>query len=199
MAWKRGWKMVSRNPKRFKRVWLRVPDAVKPIRKYGPNGTVGPAVRFTWSETQSGDGEMPKGVIKTNVVHQARLLNVLRKNIAKHYKVSFADVSINVNSWYRSPSYNKKIGGAQFSQHMLGKATDITVTVQGRRLIGLAGERLIIGRAGLLVPAEMQQNHGPAVDDAGFTRAHRHIAIGQRLFQIGNQVTQWAGKVRLSQ
>jgi hypothetical protein len=134
MAWKRGWKMVSRNPKRFKRVWLRVPDAVKPIRKYGPNGTVGPAVRFTWSETQSGDGEMPKGVIKTNVVHQARLLNVLRKNIAKHYKVSFADVSINVNSWYRSPSYNKKIGGAQFSQHMLGKATDITVTVQGRRL-----------------------------------------------------------------
>ena len=35
--------------------------------------------------------------------------------------------SITVNSGYRSPDYNKKIGGASKSQHLLGKACDFTV------------------------------------------------------------------------
>lgn len=132
--WKRGWKQISRKPKRFKRAWIRMPEIAKPKPKYGFNGTVGPAVRFTWAETESGDGEPVKGVVKQNAVRQARYLNELRKNIAKHYGVSFGDVSIGVNSWYRSPSYNNKIGGAKLSQHMSGKATDITVAVNGGRL-----------------------------------------------------------------
>lgn len=131
---KRGWKLVSKKPRRFKPVWIKIPDQVKPKPKYGFNGTVGPAIRFTWAETESGDGEPVKGVIKQNAVTQARLLNQLRKNIAKHYRVRFGDVSITVNSWYRSPSYNKKIGGASLSQHMTGRATDITVAVRGERL-----------------------------------------------------------------
>ena len=36
------------------------------------------------------------------------------------------DVSITVNSGYRSPNYNKSIGGASKSQHLLGKACDFT-------------------------------------------------------------------------
>lgn len=32
-----------------------------------------------------------------------------------------------INSGYRTPSYNKKIGGAKFSQHMYGRAADIVV------------------------------------------------------------------------
>uniref|UniRef100_A0AAU8B2B9 Peptidase n=1 Tax=Dulem virus 195 TaxID=3145672 RepID=A0AAU8B2B9_9VIRU len=32
-----------------------------------------------------------------------------------------------VNSGYRTPAYNKKIGGAKFSQHMYGRAADIVV------------------------------------------------------------------------
>tara|TARA_R110002167_G_scaffold106599_6_gene273241 strand:- start:4153 stop:4545 length:393 start_codon:yes stop_codon:yes gene_type:complete len=36
------------------------------------------------------------------------------------------DVSITVNSGYRSPMYNKSIGGASRSQHLLGKACDFT-------------------------------------------------------------------------
>ena len=35
--------------------------------------------------------------------------------------------SITVNSGYRSPDYNKSIGGASKSQHLLGKACDFTV------------------------------------------------------------------------
>lgn len=32
-----------------------------------------------------------------------------------------------INSGYRTPSYNRKIGGAKFSQHMYGRAADIVV------------------------------------------------------------------------
>lgn len=32
-----------------------------------------------------------------------------------------------INSAYRNPEYNKKIGGSPNSQHMLGKAVDISV------------------------------------------------------------------------
>ena len=34
---------------------------------------------------------------------------------------------IHVNSGYRSPAYNKRIGGAPKSRHVLGKAADITI------------------------------------------------------------------------
>jgi hypothetical protein len=115
--WRRGWERIKYTP------------------KYGLNGTIGPAVRFTWAEVECTDGQMPPNdLIKGRTVKQAQLLNALRKNIAKHYKVKFSDVAINVNSWYRSPSYNTSIGGAKFSQHVEGRATDITVFVKGERL-----------------------------------------------------------------
>ena len=37
------------------------------------------------------------------------------------------DAQITVNSGLRCPAYNKRVGGAKASQHMLGKAADITV------------------------------------------------------------------------
>lgn len=45
-------------------------------------------------------------------------LQVLRDYVGK---------SITINSGYRSPSWNLKIGGAVNSQHMLGNAADIVV------------------------------------------------------------------------
>jgi len=33
-----------------------------------------------------------------------------------------------INSGYRTPTYNEKIGGAKHSQHCLGKASDIYIT-----------------------------------------------------------------------
>lgn len=38
-----------------------------------------------------------------------------------------------INSAYRSPNYNKKIGGAPKSQHLLGKAFDIRLTTEVTR------------------------------------------------------------------
>lgn len=36
--------------------------------------------------------------------------------------------AITINSAYRTPAYNKKIGGATYSQHLYGTAADIVVS-----------------------------------------------------------------------
>ena len=72
---------------------------------------------FNRSEFDCNDGsEMPKEVF-LNIQKLANQLQALRDSLG---------VSITVNSAYRSPSYNKKIGGVSNSQHVLGKAADIT-------------------------------------------------------------------------
>ena len=72
---------------------------------------------FNRSEFDCNDGSaMPKEVL-LNIQKLANQLQVLRDCLG---------VPITVNSAYRSPSYNKKIGGVSNSQHVLGKAADIT-------------------------------------------------------------------------
>ena len=72
---------------------------------------------FNRSEFDCNDGSvMPKEVLM-NIQKLANQLQVLR---------DFLGVPITVNSAYRSPSYNKKIGGVSNSQHVVGKAADIT-------------------------------------------------------------------------
>jgi uncharacterized protein YcbK (DUF882 family) len=72
---------------------------------------------FKSTEFACNDGSaMPKEVL-LNVQKLANQLQVLRDSLG---------VSITVNSGYRSPSHNKNIGGTINSQHLLGKAADIT-------------------------------------------------------------------------
>jgi len=52
-----------------------------------------------------------------NVKKLANNLQVLRDEIKQ---------PIHINSSYRHPAYNKKIGGAKFSQHLTASASDIT-------------------------------------------------------------------------
>ena len=61
--------------------------------------------------------EMPNDVLK-NIKVVAENLQVLR---------DFVGSSIKVNSAYRCKDYNRSIGGASRSQHILGKASDIVV------------------------------------------------------------------------
>lgn len=106
----------------------------KPLLKknYGINGRIGPAARFTWNEVRCSDGSLPmERELQKAYVKQARNLNRFRKTVARHYGVKFKDVSIMVNSWYRSPSFNQMIGGAKNSYHKKGMATDIKVFVKG--------------------------------------------------------------------
>ena len=61
------------------------------------------------------NSETPAELIP-NLQELANNLQILR---------DFLGTSLHINSGYRSPAYNKKIGGAKFSQHLLGKAADI--------------------------------------------------------------------------
>ena len=74
---------------------------------------------FTKEEFDSNDGaDMPSDVLG-NVIELARNLQIIRDYFGK---------AIKVNSGYRSPMHNKKIGGSANSQHLLGKASDIVVS-----------------------------------------------------------------------
>jgi len=73
---------------------------------------------FSKSEFESKCGrDMPEEVY-FNVVKVANQLQYLRDYLGK---------PIRVNSAYRSPEHNAKIGGVPKSQHLLGKAADIVV------------------------------------------------------------------------
>ena len=61
--------------------------------------------------------EMPVDVFH-NVVKVATQLQYLRNKLGK---------PIRVNSAYRSPEHNAKVGGVKTSQHLLGKAADIVI------------------------------------------------------------------------
>lgn len=44
---------------------------------------------------------------------------------------AYGDFTVSINSGYRTPAYNKKIGGASRSQHRFGTAADIVVKKNG--------------------------------------------------------------------
>lgn len=54
-----------------------------------------------------------------NVIEVAKNLQVLR---------DYLKTPIIINSGYRTPAYNKKVGGVSNSQHLYGKAADIRST-----------------------------------------------------------------------
>lgn len=72
---------------------------------------------FLLSEFRCKDGSVIPDNILPNLVELAENLQVLR---------DYLGFPIQINSGYRSPAYNAKIGGAKFSQHIQGKAADIS-------------------------------------------------------------------------
>jgi uncharacterized protein YcbK (DUF882 family) len=74
---------------------------------------------FKLEEFACHDGVCPDGDLLANIQELADNLQVLRDHLGK---------PVRVISGYRHPEYNKKIGGAKRSQHMLARAADIKVT-----------------------------------------------------------------------
>jgi uncharacterized protein YcbK (DUF882 family) len=96
---------------------------------------------FSLEEFNCKDGSiMPNGVM-INIIKLAKNLQVLRDAIGK---------SIIINSAYRSPEYNKKIGGVKDSQHLKGNASDITVK-------GMTPKEVAKIIEGLIASGKMQQ------------------------------------------
>lgn len=104
------------------------------VRRYGKNGRVGPAKRFTWAEYACHDGTSVPAGLRGGAARNARGLNMLRAAVAGRYKVEKRDVSIHVDSGYRTASYNAKIGGASHSQHIIARAADVKVFVRGKQI-----------------------------------------------------------------
>lgn len=73
---------------------------------------------FKLSEFRCKDGTDVPDDLMENVQLLCKNLQVLRDHIGK---------PIRVISGYRSPKYNRRIGGAKKSQHMLAKAADIKI------------------------------------------------------------------------
>jgi len=74
---------------------------------------------FSLSEFKCRDGSNVPDELMENVELLCENLQVLRDHLGK---------PIRVISGYRSPKYNRKIGGARRSQHMLAKAADIKIS-----------------------------------------------------------------------
>ena len=73
---------------------------------------------FTLRDFECNDGTTVPEKYISNVNKLAYNLQVLRDELKK---------PIHINSGYRHPAYNKRIGGAKFSQHLTASASDITV------------------------------------------------------------------------
>ena len=74
---------------------------------------------FSLREFRCKDGTDVPDELKDNVVLLCENLQILRDHIGK---------PIRIISGYRSPKYNRRIGGARKSQHMKAKAADLRVS-----------------------------------------------------------------------
>lgn len=73
---------------------------------------------FTKAEFDSKDGAVMPMFVYSNVLKLAGELQRFRDTVNK---------PIRINSGYRSPEHNAKVGGAVNSQHLFGRAADIVV------------------------------------------------------------------------
>ena len=96
---------------------------------------------FSLEEFNCKDGSVMPNNVMINIIKLAKNLQVLRDAIGK---------SIVINSAYRSPEYNKKIGGVKDSQHLKGNASDIAVK-------GMTPKEVAKVIEGLIASGKMQQ------------------------------------------
>lgn len=71
------------------------------------------------------------------------LVEVLQK-IRTHF-----GKAVTINSAYRTPTHNKKEGGATHSQHLYGTAVDIRITGVSPKEVAQYAETLLSGRGGI--------------------------------------------------
>ena len=73
---------------------------------------------FKLKEFECNDGSKMPLEVYENIIKLANQLQFLR---------DYTGRPISINSAYRRPKHNAKVGGSKTSQHLLGKAADITI------------------------------------------------------------------------
>lgn len=89
---------------------------------------------FNLEEFACKDGTPVPAELLPNVKGLAEQLQILRNAL---------DESIHINSGYRTPSYNKKVGGKPASQHLQARAADITVKSKTPKQLAAFIEKMI--------------------------------------------------------
>ena len=89
---------------------------------------------FSLSEFACKDGRQVPAEYLDNVKTLAANLQALRDAVGE---------PIHINSSYRPPDYNKKIGGEKNSQHLTASAADITIKSKSPKQVKGLIERLI--------------------------------------------------------
>ena len=89
---------------------------------------------FSFNEFASKDGATMPPEVKENIKKLASELEKIRAAF---------NLPLKINSGYRSPEHNKKIGGASNSYHMKGLAADFTIPGRTPKQISIVLEGLI--------------------------------------------------------
>lgn len=89
---------------------------------------------FDLAEFNCRDGRVIPEKFMPNVRKLVENLQVLR---------DFLGEPININSCYRPPDYNKKVGGVPSSQHLTASAADMTVKSKTPKQLAAIIEKLI--------------------------------------------------------
>lgn len=89
---------------------------------------------FDITEFSCNDGTPVPAELLPNVKKLAEQLQILRDYLGE---------GIHINSGYRTPAYNKKVGGKPNSYHMKAMAADITVKSKSPKQVAAIVEKLI--------------------------------------------------------
>lgn len=100
------------------------------------HGNVNLSTNFKVKEFKCNDG--------SDVVFVAPELVQILQSIRNHF-----GKAITINSGYRTPTYNKKVGGSSNSQHCLGTACDIVVKGVTPKQVATYAETLLKNRGGI--------------------------------------------------
>lgn len=73
----------------------------------------------------------------------SELVNILQK-VRTHF-----GTPVTINSAYRTPNHNKKIGGSTYSQHTYGRAADIVVKGVSPKKVAAYVEKLMPNKGGI--------------------------------------------------
>jgi len=113
---------------------LSIPALLLILRRSMPATNKRLTKNFTLDEFDSSDGAVMPSDVAKNVKQLAENLQVLRDYVKKPIKI---------NSGYRSPAWNQKVGGVSNSQHLLGNASDIVISGMSPNEVARTIETLI--------------------------------------------------------
>ena len=87
---------------------------------------------ISWSEAVSSPTATKKGIVNIPNPEQISNMKLLAENIFEPLR-KWADEPIKVNSFFRSMTLNKEIGGAKFSQHCANDGSAIDIDATGKK------------------------------------------------------------------